>query len=216
MSQCKATSKRTGERCKAQAVTGRELCYHHGGKSPAGPAHPQYKHGRYSKHLPARLIERYAQSASDPDLLALREDIALVDARLSDLLARVDSGESGEAWKRAQDAVAGLQAGMDGNDVPRMLAAIEDLKKIIRRGLADYLAWQEVGAAIDRRERLVRSERRRLVEMQQVLTLQEGMMLFQRIGDLIEQYVTDRPAKAAILSGMASLLTAGDATDPGR
>jgi len=215
MTQCKATSKRTGERCKGNAVTGRELCRHHGGKSLVGPAHPGYKHGRYSKHLPGRLIERYAQAVSDPDLLVLRDDIALVDARLGDLLERVDSGESGEAWRRVQEAVAELQAGMDSSDVPRMVAAIDSLKKIARRGLADHLAWQEVGAALDRRERLVKSERRRMVEMQQVLTLQEALMLFQRIGDSIEAHVTDRTAKAAILSDMASLLRAGDATDPG-
>lgn len=205
---------RTGEPCKQPGLANGR-CRFHGGIRPVGPANPAYKHGRYSKHMPGRLLERYAQAASDPDLLALREDIALIDARLGDLLERVDSGESGEAWTKAREALESFQAGQQANDVPQMKAAIADLTKIIKRGQADYAAWREVGTAIDRRERLVRSERKRLVEMQQVLTLQEGMMLFQRIGELIETHVTDRPAKAAILSGMAALLTAGNATDPG-
>lgn len=211
--QCGAKT-RTGEPCKQPAMANGR-CRYHGGIRPVGPAHPAYQHGRYSKHVPQRLLERYAQAASDPDLLALREDIALIDARLADLLSRVDSGESGEAWTKAREALESFQAGQQANDVPQMKAAIADLGKIIKRGQADYAAWREVGTAIDRRERLVRSERKRLVEMQQVLTLQEGMMLFQRIGELIETHVTDLPAKAAILSGMAALLTAGNAADPG-
>ena len=52
---CRATSKRTGQPCKAAAMRGRPVCYHHGGRS-RGPkteqgrkrcGHAAFKHGRY-------------------------------------------------------------------------------------------------------------------------------------------------------------------------
>ena len=46
---CKAKSKRTGQRCRARAVRGMQVCYHHGGKSRRGLSHPNFKHGYYSR-----------------------------------------------------------------------------------------------------------------------------------------------------------------------
>ena len=50
-SRCTARSKRTGEPCRAPAVTGWRVCYFHGagGGHKAGPAHPSWKHGMRSR-----------------------------------------------------------------------------------------------------------------------------------------------------------------------
>lgn len=47
---CKATSKRTGNRCRAPAVRGWKVCRYHGagGGAPKGEAHGRYRHGRYT------------------------------------------------------------------------------------------------------------------------------------------------------------------------
>jgi len=44
---CRATSKRTGERCKGPAVKGWRVCRFHGagGGHLAGQGHPSWKHG---------------------------------------------------------------------------------------------------------------------------------------------------------------------------
>jgi hypothetical protein len=48
---CTATSKRTGQRCKAPAVRGWQVCRFHGarGGAPKGKANGAWKHGEYSK-----------------------------------------------------------------------------------------------------------------------------------------------------------------------
>jgi hypothetical protein len=46
---CTATSKRTKQPCRARAMHGMTVCYHHGGRSLRGIAHPNYKHGFYCK-----------------------------------------------------------------------------------------------------------------------------------------------------------------------
>lgn len=98
--QCHAKT-RSGAPCRGQAMlNGR--CRMHGGATPAGVALPHFRTGRRSRDLPARLAARYQEARSDPQLLELREGIALVDARIADLLARVDAGESGARWRALQ------------------------------------------------------------------------------------------------------------------
>jgi hypothetical protein len=56
---CTAKSKRTGERCKAPAVRGWNVCRFHGarGGAPKGKANGAWKHGHYSEAAKAeRLI----------------------------------------------------------------------------------------------------------------------------------------------------------------
>lgn len=48
--QCTATSKRTGERCRAPAVRGYTVCRFHGarGGAPSGKSNGAYKHGQFT------------------------------------------------------------------------------------------------------------------------------------------------------------------------
>ncbi len=48
---CRATSKRTGERCRAPAVRGWCVCRFHGarGGAPKGKRNGAYRHGLYTK-----------------------------------------------------------------------------------------------------------------------------------------------------------------------
>jgi hypothetical protein len=87
--QCQARKKRTGEQCRRRAVAGMRVCTVHGGLTPRGAASVHFKTGRYSRYLPARLLDKYEDAGTDPRLLELREDIALLDARIAQLLERV-------------------------------------------------------------------------------------------------------------------------------
>ncbi|MDA0341631.1 MAG: hypothetical protein O3B74_08535 [Proteobacteria bacterium] len=56
---CAARSKRTRVQCQAPAMTGKRVCYHHGGRSPgAAPneAHWNFRHGNHSAE--AREVRR--------------------------------------------------------------------------------------------------------------------------------------------------------------
>ena len=74
---CKATSKRTGQRCPNPCVTGYDVCYHHGAnpknpggrekgcKKPAGSGAPSWgkqnalKHGAYTAKLQPAEMPKY-------------------------------------------------------------------------------------------------------------------------------------------------------------
>src|SRR5262245_15056422 len=67
---CPARSKRPQQPCGANAMHGRSLCYHHGGRRLVGPASGQYRTGRYSDYLPVRMAEKYHHALRDPQLLS--------------------------------------------------------------------------------------------------------------------------------------------------
>ena len=208
MVQCTAKSKRTGKRCKAKAMRGKRVCYHHGGRTPSGFAFPHHKTGRHSKDLPARLLARYETAISDPDLLELRDEIAVTDARLSDVLTRVDRGESGQMWRELKTRWdAHLNARAEG-DMEAERATLDEMGNLIQRGMADDAAWGEAMRLIDQRRRLVESERKRRVELQQVLTADQAMVMVTTLIDAVRRNVKDQKTLSAISNDIGFLLNA--------
>lgn len=213
MTQCTATSKRTHERCKAQAVTGRTLCRHHGGKSLVGPALPQWKDGGRSKYLPKRLLDDYQASLDNPNKLVLDEDIALIESRLADVLRRVDSGESGQVWRELRDARRELEVARRIPDKDLRSAAIASavsaMCDLIDRGTHDFAAWSEVTGLIERRRKLVESERKRLVEAQQLVHRDQAAALLGLLVDAVRRHVRDDATLRAITNEYARLTGLG-------
>jgi hypothetical protein len=87
MTRCRAHSKQTGLQCRQPVTPGREVCRYHGGHQARGIASVHWRGRGYSKDLPTRLADRWRQAAADPALLELTSEVALVDARLGELLA---------------------------------------------------------------------------------------------------------------------------------
>lgn len=206
--QCTAKSKRSGEQCKKDAVQGSTKCHMHGGKSPKGIASGNFQTGRYSKYLPARLLERYHESAQDGELLALRDEIALLDTRLADLLNRVDSGEAGRAWKDAKAAHRKIALALQTKDTQSMFTGLSELEEAIGRGHGDYMAWDEIQSLLDQRRRLVESERKRLVDMQQMVTSEQAMLLVSALLDSVRRNVTDRNVLTQVQADFIRITTA--------
>lgn len=199
---------RTGEPCRQRAMANGR-CRYHGGLTPGGLASPNLITGRYSKYLPARLMERYQEALKDPALLELKEEIALLDGRLADLLVRVDTGESGIIWRRLQEARGQLLQAWKAKNTERAELAIHEIIDTIARGHGDWMAWQDIHATLEARRRLVESERKRLIDSEQMITAERAMLLFGAIGGIIKRHVSD----PAILQSIAADLS--EIIDPG-
>lgn len=188
-------------------MIGTHLCYMHGGKTPVGHALPQTTHGRYSKYLPARLAERYQASQSDAELLALREEVSLVDTRLTDLLKRVDTNEAGYWWKELKRVHKEYLDAQNDGDIAAMKKALSEWGRILYAGTSDYAAWNEVYNVLEQRRKLVESERKRLIEMQQVITSERAMLLISALVGIVQNHVTDSSTLAAISADVGKLIT---------
>jgi len=197
--------KRNGQPCQQWPVKGRRRCRLHGGKTPLSASAGRYIHGRYSKFLPSRVFAAYEAAAHDPQLLELRREIALTDARIIDLLQRVDSGESGALWRQAQLAMAGFRLAQAKGDVDGMQRAIGRVEQLVTQGHADYAAWDEVLALIEQRRKLVESEQRRLTLTTTSLSVEQAMTMLAQVTATLQKHITDRGVLQAIALDLQAL-----------
>ena len=135
---CSATT-RSGIRCKSRPMIGTTVCRMHGGKaalSTRGKANGNYKSGKYSKYaaIPARMKESYEASLQDEQLLELKQEIALTDSRLGDLIKRVDSGESGAIWKELKQEWKDFVTANRDNDKKQAKLSINRIGELITKG----------------------------------------------------------------------------------
>lgn len=198
MSQCTATSKRSGERCRDHAMKGKAVCFHHGGKSLRGVASPTLKHGGYSIDLPTRLQSTYLATESDPRLLDLTADLALNRAFMQDALAGLDSGESGRLLKALKETWGDLQRANREKDGEAARLALNEIGTLITHGYAAYAARDEAMDISERRRKLVESEQKRRVAMQDMIDSRQAMMLVVRLTDAVMRHVDDPKLLSAI------------------
>lgn len=192
-------------RCRHKAMSGREICEVHGGYNAVGALNRNYRDGRYSRFMPGALLERYEAAQSDTELLALRDEIALIDARTQELLARVDSGESESTFKQLQKSLKDFKDARQSGSSARMQLSWDSMEKLIEQGQSDYEAWKEIKANIALRQNLVESERARLVDMQQMITAEMALGLIGQIELLIKEHVHDGGAINRISAGLVRL-----------
>jgi len=203
---CGAKTKSDGTPCERSPIRGRTRCRLHGGLTPVGPACKHYRVGRYSQYVPERLRERYEQAEDDAELLSLKSEIALTDARLIDLLSRVDTGESGQRWGRLTKAYEEFKLHRLARDVPKMNVTLAKIERDIEQATDDRAAWAEIGELIEQRRRLSESEAKRVVALQQMITAEQAMGMIHRLIDIMTRHVPDRQVLSAIVVEIRALV----------
>lgn len=201
--------------CKAAAGAGTDhpgegRCKHHGGASLRGFESPKAKHLRYSRDLPTRLAPHYHEALQDEEALALRSEIALIDTRISELLPRLETGETEEIWKMLKDARAYHEMAEDEGDEKNARIALRAMYRLIDKGGSDFSTWKNIVGLIDRRRKLVESDRRRLVQLQQVITYERAMTLVSVLVDIIQKNVDDPNVRRAISGEIRRVVIAGN------
>lgn len=205
---CGSPKRKSGEPCDSPVVFPNGRCKLHGGTSLAGIASPSFTHGRYSKYLPARLAGRYEEAVSDPELMALRDDIGLLDTRIGQVIAALETGESRESWVALMAAVTTLEEQWqklldDGEPPEEMERTVEAIGKLVRQGLSEGYIWSEIRGLLKERAALVGSEQKRLVDMQQFVTSEQAMTFVGALMSSVRRHVSDQRALAGIAEDLA-------------
>lgn len=182
-------------------------CEKHGGLTPRGALSPHFKHGLYTTALPSGMLDKFEAAHADPLLLAYRNDLALVQARIDVLLERSGAGESGQAWIHLNRLWREFERHRTAGNVKEMQALLEQIGEPIREGLKDHQAWDEIGAMLDRRARLVELERKRLDQLANMITVEEAMTLFRTVLDVLRRHIDDQGTLDAIGAELSQLVT---------
>lgn len=193
--QCTAKSKQSGKQCKRQAVPGMTVCYMHGGATPTGVASPHFKHGRYSKYLPSQLLEKYKDASQDADLLALRDEISLIDVRIRELVEKIPQGGATHSWIDLRAAWGELLSAQRNNDETKMRLAFLKVGDIIRNGAEEAAVWQSIEQSLETRRRLTSAEAKRLTDMNQVITAEKAIALVYAVLDAVKTPILEYESK---------------------
>lgn len=199
----------TDRHCTVPVGAPGRRCNVHGGKSQLiiGAASPSFKTGLYSKDLPTRLAAQYQAAMDDPELLGLRSGIALLEVRLGELLTRVDVG-GGEAelrkvateFRAVQAARSKIQGAILARNVDRMAEALDELGNCVDKlGAAidqaqqDYGIWHDIQDVLQDQRALKDSERRRLVDMQTMMSPESGLSFIGTLEALLKKNINIIP-----------------------
>jgi hypothetical protein len=180
--QCTARRK-SGVPCHNYAVQGRDKCRMHGGTNPGGPI----TSGRYSKFLPRRLAADYDRARKDSELLSVRDGMAVLEARLCELLKSVDAEESAIAWGKALR----LYEVWGKGEPAKALEAWEELGEVLRHGLGEAVKWREIQSLIEQQRKNSETEAKRLTQMQQMLSAEQANVLMAALLRAVEFHVSD-------------------------
>jgi len=182
-----------------------QRCRYHGGASPGGLAASNFKHGRYSRYLPGRIAERYQEALQDDELLSMRDEVALLDTRLAELVRELEAGDSRDLWDDLHSIYQGMVRARQRGKTRDMARAIIEIGELIERGAGKWATWDAIGELMEQRRKLVESERRRMLDLQQYVTAERVMLLITAIVNVVARYVDDKRTLGRIAADVREL-----------
>jgi hypothetical protein len=196
---CEAKTRTTGLSCKNPAMANGR-CRLHGGATPNGLAAPRFRTGTSTRYpgMKATLAELADRAMADPDILSLTQEVSLLQARLNQLLERVDVEESSKRWKMTKDAFYRmLEAGGRKDEVGYGMA-LDELKHAFRDGDKDYLVWSDILSTLEHLRKTVSQEQKRRMEMHTLISADQAVGMFAELMYEIREQVSDPKALNAI------------------
>ncbi len=194
--QCKAKAKSSGEQCRRRAVTGREVCSTHGGRTPRGIASPHFKTGRYSKDLPTNLRGMYDDAYNDPELTSLRADLALYAVHAGERIKRLSTGENANLWHSLQSQWNAYTS--DKSNEQQQAYALQRIGELIESGAEVERAWMDLYVTLEQRRKTAESEHKREVALKTMVSAEELAVFMARFTTEVVRIVSDPKERAAL------------------
>lgn len=199
---CGAKLRGKNATCKRWAMeNGR--CKFHGGATPKGIASPHWKGkgtGKYTTYLPEDVAKVYDVLAAGSEWASLRGEIDLLQSRVMTLLGTLPEGQPPLAqWHKANRLIGEWQVAAQAKNAQRANEAVVALIQTLSEGLDQAGVWNEVYDVVERLRKLVESERKRSLELQNVLTPEQGAIIFGAMGELARLVCPEHKAAAAAI-----------------
>lgn len=158
-------------------------------------------------------MERYNQLRTNPDYIALQDEITLVDVRINTLLSSIEHKGSGIQIRRLKIEFDRMRLGLKLNNAVMANEAVITMQNVFDEALAEMFAWEEITRLIELRRRLSSTEQERIVQAQAILTSEEVMAFVGRLSAVLRANVKDDRALSVIAGEIRNLT---HAVDPNR
>lgn len=191
---CGAIAKSTKAPCRKHPIPGPGRCKSHGGKTPAGPASPSYKHGERSRlfrELPLRLQDAAQAAYGDKELMSLRQQIAVLFAREEDLLSKLEIGDSAAFWAQLRNTVDAAEAAVAREDAETLGQALQAIHQLAYRGGRDHLVWSQYMEVVQNGRMLRETEFNRLKTLQALINITDVNVLMRRLVAIFGKHIKD-------------------------
>jgi hypothetical protein len=173
-----------------------------------GIASPNWKTGRYSKHMPKGLGELAYDAANDPELLDLTELIGVYQARIQDTLEKIGSGASMERFREVKVAWEKFQVADANRNKGEVQAALNQINYLLNDIDHDWLAWKDLDVAAKNLKLLMESERKRRIEMAGLIPTQKAANFARELVLAVRAEVTDQAVLARIHNRVEEIMGA--------
>jgi hypothetical protein len=205
--------KRNGQPCPTTPMPNGK-CRMHGGKSPSGAAHPAYVHGRYvgqralhGKSLPASLAQVFHEALADEDLVALREQLALANARLAELLAGIrDTAGTADQWAAIGRIIERHTEQQAKGGKPDPAAALDAIAEALKGAQGNDRAHRQVAEQQELIRRLADTEVKRLKAASEAISRDKAIALAGALILAVREAVGSPEAVAAVQRRFAELV----------
>lgn len=183
-------------RCTITAVYGTKRCHVHGGGHPESRGtYPGNKlvTGATSKFQLNRLAANYNEVVEDPELLSLRDPLAIITIRIQELLKKIDAEEAVVRQKRVHDAFEEYKYFRNAGNEEKAAEAFWKLDQAMVVMYDEYQAWEQMFKAVEVRRKLSESETKRLKEMNQFITQEEAYKFAAKIQAALIEVLGEHP-----------------------
>lgn len=185
----------------------RTACRLHGGKSLRGVASPSWRGtDLLSAVLPQRLRHRYVASLEDPNLLSLRRQIALTEARIMELAGQL-TREDGTT-PRARRTWEAFKSANRAQDPDRIREALNLLETAMAWEATQAEVWSELRKERELLRKLKDSENDVLLKEHYVISIERALALTAAMQGIflkgLEQYVSNPTERQAVRRHVAA------------
>ncbi|MBL8179983.1 MAG: hypothetical protein JNL64_00045 [Blastocatellia bacterium] len=205
---CGAKLRKKDAYCRNKAILVNGRCRNHGGLTPKGIASPHYKHGRYSRHLPTHVRDRYYESLNDPELTALRDDLALIDIHISEVLMEMHSPAADVDTKLFRDKIELCRLELLESDPANKLVrdvvdVLDEVDAVIGRGARNAGDLSRLLSLLEQRRKTAESENRRVFRSNNAFTVEQAIAFVRLLGYSVKRHVTDPRQRSAVYEDFA-------------
>jgi len=179
----------------------------HGGTQPRGQASAQFKHGRYSKHMPTRLAEKYKDATLSDDSNLLQDNIKLRETFIREQLERLDDApDSVQVWQSIRKALDAGKRAMNNEDYGGVVLAFEEMSRVTDDRLLYYEAMDDIRTNLAEQRKDVQAIANIQYKGESAVNVQQLMAFVGALVHLIQTTVTSRDEQIQLANGIDRLI----------
>lgn len=167
---------------------------------------PQFKTGRHSKYLPARLLSVYQDSLADEQLTSVKADIALLDSLIMENIQSLDLGSNAQFWELALEQIKWARQGYKQESYGMLERALDELEALADQRRLHFAAEKELREKLEQRRKMVETDGKLSLQGERAITAGELIIFMTAFVDLINRKVPDAKQRNDLLIGIDQLM----------